>query len=175
MPLLQNTDWKLLKHLHQHIADQQASRIVQGAQIHPQAYLVSPAEDGPAQLAELSNDFIADLLAQENGQRLLAQYLADALQPGSSTHQHIADTYGFHARYTLSCQEAFLPQADGQQQAVLMVLLHGQGFALPVFHVIEDDPPAGRRCQLRPFPGLEEFQAVQDMLLQRMHQGHTTH
>ncbi len=169
MPPLENTDWKLLKQLHQQIAAQQALRIEQGAEVHPQAYLVSPSQDGSAQLAELSKHFVEDLLSQADGQQQLAKYLADALRPGSSTQQHIAQAYGFNARYTLSCQEAALPQADGSQQAVLMVLLHGQGFALPVFHAIEEQAE-GRRCELRPFPGLDEIQAVQDLLQQRMQQ-----
>ncbi len=74
----------------------------------------------------------------------------------------------------LSTQEAMLPQADGSQQPVLMVLLHGQGFALPVFHAIERTA-TGRHCQLRPFPDLTEFQTVQTLLHQRMQQGSAPH
>ncbi|MBS7348875.1 MAG: hypothetical protein KIG95_01680 [Comamonas sp.] len=170
MPPLENADWKLLKHLHQQITSQQAQHIEHGGKVQPQAYLVSPGNNGAAQLAELSTHFIQELLSQEDGQQQLAKYLADALRPGSDTQQHIAQAYGFNARYTLSCQEATLPQADGSQQPVLMVLLHGQGFALPVFHTIEEHHP-GRRCQLRPFPELAEIQAVQDLLQQRLQQG----
>lgn len=174
MSPLPNADWKLLRHLHQQIASEQAQRIEQGSRIHPQAYLISPGDHGAAQLAELSHDFLYDLLEQDDGQRLLAKYLADALQPGSSVQQHIARDYGFQARYTISSQEAMLPQADGSQQPVLMVLLHGHGFALPVFHTIIQC--AGQRqCQLRPFPDLAEFQSVQALLEQRLRQGSTTH
>ena len=174
MSLLPNADWKLLRHLHQQIASAQAQRIQLGAKIHPQAYLISPGEQGAAQLAELSHDFLYDLLEQDDGQRLLAKYLADALQPGSQVQQHIAHDYGFQARYTISSQEAMLPQADGSQQPVLMVLLHGQGFALPVFHTIHQND-GQLQCQLRPFPDLAEFQAVQALLEQRLQQGCTTH
>ena len=58
--------------------------------------------------------------------------------------------------------------------AVLMVLLHGQGFAMPIFHSI-DRTATGRLCQLRPFPDLEEFQAVQALLEQRIQQNMTRH
>lgn len=174
MSPLPNADWKLLRHLHLQIATQQAERIQQGAKIHPQAYLISPGEHGQAQLAELSRSFLNGLLEQEDGQRLLAKYLADALQPGSAVQRHIAQDYGFDARYTISSQEAMLPQADGSQQPVLMVLLHGQGFALPVFHTITVNGMQ-RQCHLRPFPDLAEFQAVQALLEQRLEQGSTTH
>lgn len=174
MSPLANDDWKLLRHLHLQIATEQAKRIQQGARIRPQAYLISPGEHGQAQLAELSHTFLDNLLEQEDGQRLLAKYLADALQPGSAVQQHIAHDYGFTARYTISCQEAMLPQADGSQQPVLMVLLHGQGFALPVFHTITTTGTQ-RQCHLRSFPDLAEFQAVQSLLEQRLQQGSTTH
>lgn len=178
MPLLENADWRLLKYLHQQIACAQADRIEQGEKIPPNAYLISPGQTGlaqvPAQLAELSRDFVADLLQQPDGQHLLAKYLADAVQPDSEIHRRIAQEYGFHAQYTLSCQEAVLPQANGSLQPVLMVLLHGQGFALPIFHAIEQIA-TGNHCQLRPFPDLQEFQAVQVLLEQRIEQGITYH
>ena len=82
--------------------------------------------------------------------------------------------HGFDAQFTLSCQEAMLPQANGSLQPVLMVLLHGQGFAMPIFHSI-DRTATGRLCQLRPFPDLEEFQAVQALLEQRIQQNMTRH
>lgn len=176
--LLENADWQLLKHLHQQIACAQAGRIGQGEKVPPNAYLISPSRtdlaQAPAQLAELSRDFVADLLQQPDGQHLLAKYLADAVHPGSEVHRRIAQEYGFHAQYTLSCQEAVLPQANGSLQPVLMVLLHGQGFALPIFHAIERIA-TGSHCQLRPFPDLEEFQAVQVLLEQRIQQGMTHH
>ena len=176
MPLLENNDWKLLKHLHQQIADRQAQGIEQGKKVTPNAYLISPpaAPQAPAQLAEVAQDFIAHWLQQADGEHLLAKYLADAVQPGSEVHQRIAQEHGFDAQFTLSCQEAMLPQANGSLQPVLMVLLHGQGFAMPIFHSI-DRTATGRLCQLRPFPDLEEFQAVQALLEQRIQQNMTRH
>lgn len=176
MPLLENTDWKLLQHLHQHIATREAQRIGQGEKVAPNAYLISPppSPQAPAQVAEVAQDFIANLLQQADGEHLLAKYLADAVQPGSAVHQRIAQEHGFDAQFTLSCQEAMLPQANDSLQPVLMVLLHGQGFAMPIFHAI-DRTATGRHCLLRPFPDLEEFQAVQALLEQRIQQNTTRH
>ncbi len=153
MSLLPNADWKLLRHLHQQIASAQAQRIQLRCQDPPSGVPDQPR--GARVLHGWPNCRTISCttsLEQDDGQRLLAKYLADALQPGSPVQQHIAHDYGFQARYTISSQEAMLPQADGSQQPVLMVLLHGQGLRCRCFTPsIQNDGTAPMPAA--PFPG----------------------
>ena len=130
------------------------------------------------QLAEVSEQFIAQLLGQAEGDRLLAKYLADALIEGSLIQQQIANEHGLSASYTFCVQEALLPGADAQgpQRPALMVLIGARNFTLPIFHLIEVLPNGARQCHLRAFPDLQEIEAVQHMLQARMQQhGGTLH
>ncbi|MGN1056107.1 MAG: hypothetical protein ACI4QS_05275 [Comamonas sp.] len=180
MSLLDKNTWYILKHLHHTIATQAAARVDGGDTLSPLAYLVSPApaQDGRAgmNVAEVSAEFIAQLLAQEDGDRLLAKYLADALIEGSIIQQQIAREHGIQATYTFSMQEAWLPCADAAQpRPALMVLLNGRSFTLPIFHQITVGADGQRQCQLRPFPEMEEIEAVQHMLQARMQHNSTVH
>ena len=175
MPLISKLDastWTALKHLHGNIA----ARIDQGEHVTQKAYLIDRPEQRNGQtvmqVAEVAPSFIDDLLSKEDGQRLVAKYLADALQEGSLIQQQIAREHGFQAHYTLCVQEAMLSQSHGSAASpVLMVLLHGKGLTLPIFHGIETLRDGhSRRCQLRNFPEIKEIEAVQQMLQVRMQQ-----
>lgn len=179
--MLDKHTWYILKHLHHNIATQQAARIDAGERLVPQAFLVSQPQDQSGQasmnVAEVAADFIADLLAKEEGERLLAKYLADALHEGSLIQQQIAQEHGFAASYTLLVQEVRLPAEVPQTgpRPALMVLLNGKGMTLPIFHLIDTPSDGSRRCHLRAFPELQEIQAVQHMLQARMQQNSTLH
>lgn len=179
--MLDKHTWYILKHLHHNVATQQAARIDAGERLTPQAFLVSQPDNQAGQasmnVAEISADFIADLLAKDEGERLLAKYLADALHEGSLIQQQIAQEHGFTACYTLLVQETLLPAEvpEAAPRPALMVLLNGKGMTLPIFHWIETLPGGQRRCHLRAFPELQEIEAVQHMLQARMQQNTTLH
>lgn len=181
MALLDKNTWYILKHLHQTIATQAASRIDAGEHLRPQAYLVSPApaQDGQMgmHVAEVSAEFIDNLLHQEEGDRLLAKYLADALHEGSLIQQQIRREHGIEALYTFCVQEALLPAtgADGTPHPAMMVLLNGKGWTLPIFHLIENRGDGSRISHLRAFPEMEEIETVQQMLQARMQHNSTLH
>ena len=181
MALLDKNTWYILKHLHHTIATQAASRIDAGERLHPQAYLVSPApaQDGQMgmHVAEVSAEFIEQLLSQEEGDRLLAKYLADALHEGSIIQKQIEHEHGIQATYTFCVQEAFLPgtDADPTPRPAMMVLLNGKGFTLPIFHLIEVKSDGSRISHLRAFPEMQEIEAVQQMLQARMQHSSTLH
>ena len=128
-------------------------------------------------VAEISAKFIASLRAKEDGDRLLARYLADALHEGSLIQQQIAQEHGFQACYTFSVQETLLPPsaADMPPRPALMVLLNGKAMTLPIFHLIEPLEGGARQCHLRAFPEIEEIDAVQHMLQARMQHNSTLH
>lgn len=179
--MLDKHTWYILKHLHHNVATQQAARIDAGERLTPQAFLVSQPQDQHGQasmnVAEISADFIAGLLAQAEGERLLAKYLADALHEGSLIQQQIAQEHGFEASYTLLVQETLLPAEvpEAAPRPALMVLFNGKSVTLPIFHLIETLPDGSRRCHLRAFPELQEIEAVQRMLQARMQQNATLH
>lgn len=181
MALFDQNTWYILKHLHHSLAVQAAAQVESGEMVTPMAYLVSPApaQDGPASMdvAELSAEFIAQLLRQHGGGDLLAQYLADALRAGSLVQQQIAHEYAVQATYTISMQETLLPQADNQTKPrpALLVMLSGTNFTLPIFHLIEVLADGSRRCQLRDFPEMPEIESVQHLLQVRMLHTNTLH
>ena len=170
MALFDKNTWYILKHLHHSLVAPAAAQVDAGEYVMPMAYLLSPipAQDGPAgmHVAEVSAEFIAQILAQRHGDRLLAKYFADALREGSLAQQQIAHEYAVQATYTVSVQETVLPKADNQIQSrpALMVLLSGRSFTLPIFHLIEKLPDGSRRCHIREFPEMPEIEAVQHML-----------
>ena len=174
MALFDKNTWYILKHLHQGIAAQAAARIEAGERLQPMAYLVSPAaaHDGQARMhvAEVASEFMAELLSQHDSERLLAKYLADALQEGSVVQRQIDREHGLRADYTICVQETRLPNADSKAIArpAMMVLIHGRNFALPIFHLIREADKGQRICQLRPFPEMQEIEGVQHMLQSRM-------
>lgn len=181
MALFDKNTWYILKHLHHSLAVQAAARVEAGERVTPMAYLISPApaQDGPARMdvAEVSAEFIALLLNQRDGERMLTKYLADALREGSLAQQQIAQEYAVQATYTVSVQETLLPQADNQTKPrpALVVLLNSAHFTLPIFHLIEVTADGSRRCHLRDFPQMPEIEAVQHMLQVRVQHANTLH
>ena len=181
MALFDKNTWYILKHLQHSLAAQAAARVDAGEHVTPMAYLVSPApvQDGPASMdvAEVSAEFIAQVLNQRHGERLLTKYLADALREGSLAQQQIAHEYAVQTVYTVSVQETVVPPADNQTQPrpALMVLLSGHDFTLPIFHLIQVAADGSRRCHLRSFPEMPEIEAVQHMLQVRVQHSNTLH
>lgn len=181
MALLDKNSWYILKHLHHNIASQAAVRMEAGERLQPQAYLVSPApaQDGQVgmHVAEVASDFIEQLLSQDEGERLLAKYLADALHEGSVIQKQIEREHGIQATYTFCVQETMLPGTDANAtpRPAMMVLLNGKGFTLPIFHLLQVQADGSRVPHLRAFPEMEEIEAVQQMLQARMQHNNTLH